>query len=99
MILRLFVKIGLSEKDILDLFSKLGEEVLSRGIYDFDIGDLVMLVWFFVKMCFKMEVIFDFLEEEINFRKIFDFRNYELLFLLWFFVKVDYLSDDLFIIC
>ncbi|XP_068730397.1 uncharacterized protein [Montipora capricornis] len=98
-ILRSLAKIGPSEKDTSDLFSKLGEEVLSRGIHDFDTGDLVMLAWSFAKMCPKMEVIFDFLEEEITLRKISDFRNHELSLLLWSFAKADYLSDDLFTTC
>lgn len=95
-ILRSLAKLKGSDEDNSDLFQKLGEEMLARGIHDFETGDLAILAWSFAKMCPKMEVIFDFLEEEINLREISDFRNHELSLLLWSFAKAEYVSADLF---
>lgn len=97
--LRSLAKLKGSDENNSDLFQKLGEEILARGIHDFETGDLAILAWSFAKMCPKMEVIFDFLEEEIGLREVSDFRNHELSLLLWSFAKVDYVSADLFNAC
>ena len=99
MILWSMAKADISEKDCYELFNRLGEEVLARGIHDYDTGELAMLAWSFAKKCPKMDAIFDFVEEEINIREISDFRNHELSLLLWSFAKAGNLSDDLFKAC
>ena len=99
LVLRSLAKAGKTEKDNSELFNKLGEEVLARGIHDFDTGELAMLVWSFAKMYPSMDAIFDFVEEEVNLREISDFRNHELSLLLWSFAKAEYFSDDLFAAC
>ena len=99
MILRSLAKMETAEDDSCDLFNRLGEELLARGIHDFDTGELAMLAWSFAKKCPKMDAIFDFLEEEINLRELSDFRNHELSLLLWAFAKAECFSDDLFATC
>ena len=99
MILWSLAKAGTAQKNNFELFNRLGEEVLARGIHDFDSGELAMLVWSFAKKCPKMDAIFDFVEEEINLRDISQFRNHELSLLLWSFAKSGNLSTDLFKTC
>ena len=99
MILRSLAKASTSEKENCDLFERLGEEVLARGIHDFDTGELAMLAWSFAKKCPKMDAVFDFVEEEINLREISDFRNHELSLLLWSFAEAGNFSADLFAAC
>ena len=99
MILWSLAKAQTGQIDNFDLFNRLGEEVLARGIHDFDNGELAMLVWSFAKKCPKMDSIFDFVEEEINLRDISKFRNHELSLLLWSFAKSGNVSADLFKIC
>lgn len=99
MILRSLAKMETAEEDSFDLFNRLGEELLAKGIHDFDTGELAILAWSFAKKCPKMDAIFDILEEEIHLREISDFRNHELSLLMWSFAKAEYFSDDLFAAC